>query len=160
MPRQKKDRYCELELRETIFKPRGLSIEQLEAIELELDELEAVYLCDFLDNDQTQAAELMGVSRGTIQRLLYSARHKLVDLIVNCKSLQVITGDHIIPPCPDGLKGKDRHDDCRNYCHRGHHRRGRMENTDSSGEHPGRGGGRGRGQGGGRGRGPGRESRP
>ena len=98
MPRQKKERYCALELKETTFKPRGIEMNELENIHLELDELEAIYLCDYLNHDQSKTAELMSVSRGTVQRLLYSGRSKLVDFIINCKAISITSGDHIVSP--------------------------------------------------------------
>ena len=111
MPRQKKDRICGLKLEETIFKPRGIEMGALEQVNLELDELEAIYLCDFLGHDQSYAAELIGVSRGTLQRLLYSGRKKLVDFIINSKVLTITSGDHIVPPEPreDFRRGRHRH---------------------------------------------------
>ncbi|MEW5819757.1 MAG: DUF134 domain-containing protein [Cyanobacteriota bacterium] len=124
MPRQKKERCCGLELTETIFKPRGIELPNLEAVNIELDELEAIYLCDYQDHDQSQAAELMGVSRGTVQRLLYSGRKKLIDFIINAKSLMITTGDHIVPPsCPEERRGRRRGGRGRGM---GNHRRDEM----------------------------------
>lgn len=47
------------------------------------DQFEALRLCDSEGLDQEEAGELMGVSRGTVQRLLYTARKALVDAILN-----------------------------------------------------------------------------
>ena len=41
------------------------------------DELEALRLCDLEELPQGEAAERMNISRGTLQRLLYSAHRKL-----------------------------------------------------------------------------------
>jgi len=46
---------------------------RLQVVQLALDELEALRLCDLLGLDQETAGERMGVSRGTVQRLLSSA---------------------------------------------------------------------------------------
>lgn len=41
------------------------------------DELEALRLCDLEDLTQEEAGDRMGVSRGTVQRILSSARKKV-----------------------------------------------------------------------------------
>ena len=49
---------------------------EVEPISLSRDELEAFKLCDLDDLTQEEAGLRMGVSRGTIQRILASARKK------------------------------------------------------------------------------------
>jgi predicted DNA-binding protein (UPF0251 family) len=63
---------------------------RLQVIQLNLDELEALRLCDLLGLDQESAGERMGVSRGTVQRLLSSARTKVADALVNGKALVIV----------------------------------------------------------------------
>jgi predicted DNA-binding protein (UPF0251 family) len=46
-------------------------------IALSLDELEALKLCDLDDLTQEQAGKRMGISRGTIQRILAAGRKKV-----------------------------------------------------------------------------------
>jgi predicted DNA-binding protein (UPF0251 family) len=65
---------------------------QLEKIRLDLDELEAVRLCDLERLGQEGAGERMGVSRGTVQRLLKSGREKLVGAIVTNSALVIGNG--------------------------------------------------------------------
>lgn len=65
---------------------------QLETITFGLDELEAMRLCDLEGHDQEAAGERMGVSRGTVQRLLQSARAKVVRALVESAAL-VIEGN-------------------------------------------------------------------
>ena len=60
---------------------------QLEREELGHDELEALRLCDSEGLSQQQAAEAMGVSRGTVQRTLSSARKKVANALVAGKAL-------------------------------------------------------------------------
>jgi predicted DNA-binding protein (UPF0251 family) len=55
-----------------------------------LDEFEAMRLCDLEELDQTAAGGRMGVSRGTVQRLLTSGRHKLMEALVNTKAIRII----------------------------------------------------------------------
>jgi uncharacterized protein len=60
---------------------------QIEQIVLYDDELEALKLCDLDDLTQEEAGEKMGVSRGTIQRLLSSARKKTAMALSECKAI-------------------------------------------------------------------------
>ena len=57
------------------FNPSGLQVKP-EPIYLELAELEAFRLVDLEGLTQEEAGERMGVSRGTVWRLLESARKK------------------------------------------------------------------------------------
>jgi predicted DNA-binding protein (UPF0251 family) len=65
-------------------------MKDLPRIELGHDELEALHLCDSLGLTQQQAGERMGISRGTIQRLVVSGRKKLVDAITGSRALVVL----------------------------------------------------------------------
>lgn len=66
---------------------------QLEKLVLDIDELEAMKLCDYENLDQSNAAERMEVSRGTVQRLLYSGRQKLVDALIHSKAIVINSPD-------------------------------------------------------------------
>lgn len=66
----------------------------LEAVRLELGELEAMRLCDVEGADQEEAGERMGVSRGTVQRLLKRGRKKVVEALIGSKALLIEKGDH------------------------------------------------------------------
>ena len=59
----------------------------METVKLKLDEFEALRLCDYDGLSQIEAGEAMGVSRGTIQRLLLSGRKKFVDVLLHSKEL-------------------------------------------------------------------------
>lgn len=50
---------------------------EVERISFSRDELEAMKLCDLDDLSQEEAGKRMGVSRGTIQRILSAARKKV-----------------------------------------------------------------------------------
>jgi uncharacterized protein len=54
---------------------------------LSLDQFEAMRLCDVENLDQDEAGRRMGVSRGTIQRLLYSGRRQVIEGIMNMNAL-------------------------------------------------------------------------
>jgi len=58
------------------FKPSGIPLSQLPQIDMQEDELEAMRLCDLEDLTQEEAGKRMHISRGTVQRLLTSARKK------------------------------------------------------------------------------------
>jgi len=59
----------------------------LEHITLYRDELEALRLCDLEGMTQEQAGRSMGISRGTVQRLLMSGREKIVGAIISAKAI-------------------------------------------------------------------------
>jgi predicted DNA-binding protein (UPF0251 family) len=50
---------------------------EIKQISLSRDELEALKLCDLDDLTQEEAGGKMGVSRGTVQRILSAARKKV-----------------------------------------------------------------------------------
>jgi predicted DNA-binding protein (UPF0251 family) len=66
---------------------------QLSTIRLELSELEAMRLCDVESHDQEQAGRKMGVSRGTIQRLLKRGRSKVITALVDSAALVIERGE-------------------------------------------------------------------
>jgi predicted DNA-binding protein (UPF0251 family) len=64
----------------------------LEVLYLGDDELEALRLCDVEGLHQAIAGDRMGVSRGTVQRLLKSGRTTLVQALVENKALIIGSG--------------------------------------------------------------------
>ncbi len=86
-PRPKKQRRCEGQFYGRAFKPTGISLVNLKQIVLFRDELEALKLCDFEGLFQEQAGEKMGVSRGTVQRILTSARRKTAEALATGAAL-------------------------------------------------------------------------
>lgn len=86
-PRPKKTRRCEGNFRGKTFKPSGISFPELKHIKLYRDELEALKLCDFEGLFQEQAGKKMGVSRGTVQRILTSARKKTAEALATGAAL-------------------------------------------------------------------------
>jgi predicted DNA-binding protein (UPF0251 family) len=61
----------------------------MEIIHLAHDELESLHLCDGEGMTQEEAGVCMGVSRGTVQRLLATARCKVAQAIVGKKALAI-----------------------------------------------------------------------
>ena len=60
---------------------------RIEKIRLYRDEIEALKLCDLDGFTQEEAGKRMGVSRGTVQRILSSARKKTAMAIAECKAI-------------------------------------------------------------------------
>ena len=75
-PRCKKPRKCRCTFSGKAFKPTGMPLSEVGRIRMSRDELEALKLCDLDGLTQAEAGARMGVSRGTIQRILSAARTK------------------------------------------------------------------------------------
>ena len=86
-PRCKKPRFCGCTLKGTAFKPTGIPMTELEKIILYRDEIEALRLCDMGNLTQEEAGKQMGISRGTVQRVLASARKKVATALAECKAI-------------------------------------------------------------------------
>ncbi|MCT4612253.1 MAG: DUF134 domain-containing protein [Clostridia bacterium] len=63
-----------------------------EAVIIEIEEFEAMRLCDYEGKNQIETAEIMDTSRGTVQRLLTAARKKMLHAILT-DSCMVIKKD-------------------------------------------------------------------
>ena len=95
-PRPKKPRNCNCphHLPGTlVIKPAGIPTRDLEKIVLGIDELECLRLCDSEGLSQADAGKQMGISRGTVQRLVNSARKKVIDTILNSQALVIQVND-------------------------------------------------------------------
>lgn len=57
------------------------------------DELEAFFLCDGCGKTQAEAGLCMGISRGTVQRLLASGRKKIAQALVHNMALEIGQGE-------------------------------------------------------------------
>jgi predicted DNA-binding protein (UPF0251 family) len=77
------------------YKPLGIPLNKLEEIVLTLEEIEALNLKDRKGLDQKDAAKEMGISRSTFQRLLKSARKKVITALVEGKALKFEGGNFI-----------------------------------------------------------------
>lgn len=62
-------------------------------VTLTVEELESLRLCDLEGADQSAAAQSMGVSRGTLQRIVYSARRKVADALCSGKAIHIGGGN-------------------------------------------------------------------
>lgn len=82
MPRPRKRRCCRKYRADRVYKPQGVPMTEIATCALSLDQFEVLRLCDSENLDQERAGQQMGVSRGTVQRLLYAARKQIVDAIL------------------------------------------------------------------------------
>jgi predicted DNA-binding protein (UPF0251 family) len=71
------------------FKPRAVPLSVLKEVDLGIDELEALRLCDFKNLDQIEAAKKMKISQSTLQRLLESARKKIAEALIQGKAIKI-----------------------------------------------------------------------
>jgi predicted DNA-binding protein (UPF0251 family) len=92
VPRPRKQRRCHAFAGDPVFKPRSVPMTELEHVDLGLSELEAMRLCDFERLEQEAAGGRMGVSRGTVQRLLTQGRAKVLDALLANKALVIRKG--------------------------------------------------------------------
>ena len=89
MPRPKKPRHCGCKIKGSVFKPSGTPLYELQQIPLQRDELEVLKLCDRDGLVQKEAGSKMGISRGTVQRLLASARKKVAQALVEGQAVVI-----------------------------------------------------------------------
>ncbi len=73
----------------TYFKPRAMPLSELEEVDLRVDELEAIRLCDLKDLGQIEAAKKMKISQSTLGRILASARRKIAEALIEGKAIRI-----------------------------------------------------------------------
>jgi len=104
MVRPRKHRHCLCPQRagySAVYKPAGTPLTNMQKITLYHDELEALHLCDGEGLTQEQAGNCMGVSRGTVQRLVSEARRKVATALVH-KAALAITHREVQPEVSEG----------------------------------------------------------
>jgi len=89
MPRPPKPRRIIFDPDVTYFKPRAVPLSMLEEVVLNVDELEAMRLCDFEGLDQVKAAQKMKISQSTFCRILSSARKKIAQALVEGRAIKI-----------------------------------------------------------------------
>ena len=72
------------------FKPRAVPLSMLEEVDLGVDELGALRLCDYKNLEQIEAAKKMKISQSTLQRILASARKKIAEALTEGKAIKII----------------------------------------------------------------------
>lgn len=109
MPRQRKCRRIGFMPENLIFEPLNQPEGSVELLE---EELEALRLSDLEGLDQSEAAEAMGISRGTFQRIIGTSRAKVADALVNGRTIRILRGSQCETGREQGFRGCGR-------CHRG-----------------------------------------
>ena len=89
MSRPKRPRRILIDPEATYFKPRAVPLSAIEEINLSLDELEALRLCDLERLEQKEAAQKMKISQSTLSRILLSARKKIAQALVEGKAIKI-----------------------------------------------------------------------
>ncbi len=111
MPRKPKCRRVCAVPSNRIFLPQEPSAS---AVELTVEELEALRLCNLERMEQNDAAVSMDVSRATFQRMLYKAREKVADALCAGKAIRIGGGSYELAQRPCGCRGRCRR--CRFDC--------------------------------------------
>ncbi len=89
-PRPRKERRCSCPFRPEggiVYKPTGVPMSQVEKEAIPMDEFEAIRLCDVEGMTQEEAGQEMGVSRGTVQRLVQKGRKRLIQAMIDQKAI-------------------------------------------------------------------------
>ncbi|WP_180270744.1 DUF134 domain-containing protein [Sporanaerobium hydrogeniformans] len=63
---------------------------------LNIEQFEAMRLCDLEGLDQDEAAKRMNISRGTLQRVLYAARKQVAEALVSGNGITIDGGNYEI----------------------------------------------------------------
>ncbi len=90
MPRPRLCRRIKFNPKIRYFKPQGISLRDLELVNLSLEEIEAYRLRHLNKLDQKESADRMNTSASTYQRILYSAYEKIADALINGKAIKII----------------------------------------------------------------------
>jgi predicted DNA-binding protein (UPF0251 family) len=70
-----------------------------EPVIIDPDEVEALRLVDYLGLNQEEAAQSMGVSRGTVWRCVDSGRRKLISMVIEGRPLTVTNAADSLDNC-------------------------------------------------------------
>ena len=96
MPWHRKRRFIDQEYHNHIFKPVSIPMSQLPKVSIGHDEMEALKLVDLEHMRQSDAAEKMGISPATIQRIVEATREKLVKALIEGHAIIIEGGDYKI----------------------------------------------------------------
>lgn len=95
-PWQKKCRYIDKEYSNHVFKPKSVPMSKLKQVLVGHDEMEALKLVDIDHMKQSEAANKMGISSATIQRVIESARQKITSALIEGKAIIIDGGDYVV----------------------------------------------------------------
>ncbi|MFC1565368.1 DUF134 domain-containing protein [Candidatus Neomarinimicrobiota bacterium] len=92
--RPKKCRFVKTSPLYTYFKPRGISLTNLDEVYVTVDEIEAIRLADYEGLYHVKAAEIMDISRQTFGRILASAHKKIGEGLIKGKAIRIKGGNY------------------------------------------------------------------
>lgn len=98
MPRPRKHRVLDSHPRTAVYKPAGVPLDRLTPVSLLHEELEALRLADLEGLTQAEAADRMGVSRSTFQRILARARSQVALALSGGHALSIDGGSYRVRP--------------------------------------------------------------
>ena len=98
MARPRKRRIIPREPSPAIYKPAGIPLDSVRRIKLLQEEREALRLADLEGLTQAEAADKMGVSRSTFQRIVSHARRQVALALVEGHALQIEGGTFDVVP--------------------------------------------------------------
>lgn len=78
------------------FKPQGIQYKSGSEVSISFEEYEALNLCDYELMKQSEAAEMMKISRPTFTRIYESVRRKIAKAFVEGSCIQFENGNSII----------------------------------------------------------------
>ncbi len=107
MPRPRKRRVLSRKPRPAVYKPAGAPLDGLRQVNLLHEEMEALRLADLEGLTQAEAAERMGVSRSTFQRIVAHARRQVALALVEGHALQIEGGTFEVEPRSRGPRRRD-----------------------------------------------------
>lgn len=93
MPRPSKPRVIGSNPEICNFKPRGIPARKLKAINVTLDEYEAIRLADYEGLSHEEASVLMNISRPTFSRLVEKSRVKIATFLIEGCELTIAGGN-------------------------------------------------------------------
>ncbi|MGM0435818.1 MAG: DUF134 domain-containing protein [Bacillota bacterium] len=103
MPRPRKCRRVQGPPRHTRFGPEGCQGKGRHVV-LHMDEYETIRLIDALKHTQQEAADMMEVSRSTVQTIYDKAREKIANALVNGYRIHIEGGDVEFAQCEKRFK--------------------------------------------------------
>jgi len=106
--RPRKRRIIPQEPASAVYKPAGLPLDRLQRVTLLQEEREALRLADLEGLTQAAAAERMGISRSTFQRIVSHARRQVALALSEGHALEIEGGTfEVVPPRPRGPRRRD-----------------------------------------------------
>jgi predicted DNA-binding protein (UPF0251 family) len=104
VPRPRKRRLLAQKPKPAIYKPAGVPLDRLRCVLLLHEEQEALRLADLEGLTQADAAEEMGISRSTFQRIITRARRQVALALIEGHALQIEGGTFEVSPRSHGRR--------------------------------------------------------